>query len=502
MKSKVILIEPLDFNDLRPGLFTRGNALEPYALECLASVLEEHNYEVDVLQQGSSSITDLIAIVAESRPFCVGLSVMTHTSEKSIQIARAIKRVVPHAYIVVGGQHPSLVPEYVLEESIDYAVLGEGEDTLPDLLSCLEGRSKRSVLDVPGIAFRGEDGQLVLTKVRPRICDLDSLPPPKRYASYLRAARSWNLTYPPPSGQVAVAQVSYSRGCRFRCTFCVSPRLWDGRHDVTSAAQSVTYRSARSVAKEVRRLHDEFGVNFLYFTDLTFNADLEKVRELCRAFIDEGLHNSPESSPGHLWDSVHWFALLKVGIDEETACLMAKAGCSKIGMGVESFDAALVHTFKKPYRGLDILSRSLIATDSAGIINRGLLIIGAPDETEESIERTINGLKTFLVDQVRVAFLTPYPNTPAHAQFAGQVMTNDYSLYDEEHPVIEGRFLTVQALRKARERIVNDFYGSTEYRERCRRKLDRFPWLKESYAWYFNDLYNQFNGDVDLRSLA
>lgn len=503
MNNKVLLIEPLATHDLTAGFFTRGNTLEPYALECLAGAAEARGYATAVLQQGSMSIGGIVRFVMDLSPFCVGFSVMTHTANRTREIAKAIKSASSNIIIIVGGQHPSLDPNYIAEECFDYAVLGEGESTFPDLLDFVCGRCFSPASDIKGIAFREPSQQRVSrTAPRPRIDDLDSLPPPKRIPTYLSQARSWNFTYPSPDRQIAVAQIGYSRGCRYRCTFCVSPPVWDKTHGITKPSKSITHRSPKLVAREVRQLHEKFGVNFLYFTDLTFNADIDRVHDLCWALIDEGLHEGSEMDPNHMTQSVHWFALLKVGLDDETAQLMARAGCSKIGMGVESFDTAQVHAYKKPYRGLDILKRSLAAADNAGIINRCLLVIGAPNETQESLATTIEGLKRLPIDQVRIAFLTPYPNTPIWFELSDKVVTNNLDLYDEEHPVVRCNSLSIDDLYEARSMIGYQFYGSPEYRIRCNGKLQRFPWLKSSYDWFFKDIYAHSGGTIDLRTLT
>lgn len=503
MNKQVLLIESLGEADFRPGLFTRGNALEPYALECLAGAAEAKGFSAAVLQPHSMAVPEIVQHARQINPFCIGLSVWTHTADYAAALAASLKKALPNVTIVAGGQHPSLLPEYILETDFSYAVIGEGELTFPELLGFLSADRPTDPSGIPGLAFKSANGKALLrTHPRARISNLDALPPPKRIGSYLRRARSWNLTYPPPQRQTAVAQIGYSRGCRFRCTFCVSPPIWSDRHGLLPPHKSLTYRSAASVAAEVRKLHDDFGVNFLYFTDLTFNDNPERVRDLCKALIDAGLHEGPESAPGHLHNSVHWFALLKVGLDAQTAELMARAGCSKIAMGVESFDTARVHAYKKPYRGLTILEESLAAADHVGMIIRCLLVMGAPEETDQSIASTIEGLQRFPIDQIRVAFLTPYPNTPVYAQFSDKLAVTDWSSYDEEHPIIAGDHLSLGELYGARMRIAREFYSSDCYRARCQNKLHRFPWLREAYAWFTDDLFQRSNGAIDLRSVT
>jgi radical SAM superfamily enzyme YgiQ (UPF0313 family) len=500
MRRHLIFIEPLVRSDLEPGLFTIGNSLEPYALELLAAAVEAHGYTAEIVRQGDMTCAQIASLVAARAPLCVGISVLTHTASRVRTLAAEIRAASPDTHIIVGGQHPSLDPEYLLSGCFDFAVLGEGEETLVSLLDFLSSEHPAEPAGVPGIAYRTTNSGVAVTAPRPRITNLDSLPLAKRMPSYLRQARSWNLTYPPPNRQTAVAQIGYSRGCRYGCTFCVSPVVWRDVHAVPHAQSAVRYRSARAVAREVRYLRDEFGVNYVYFTDLTFNDDRNRVAELCEALIAEGLHDGSEDDPHHQEKAVHWFALVKVGLDRETASRMARAGCSKIGIGVETFDTEQVESYRKPYRTSEELRESLWNADSQGIIVRCLLMIGAPEETHASIQRTIEGLKAHPIDQVRVAFLTPYPNTLAFTAARTELLTRDLDHFDENHPLFRCNGLTPDELHDARHRIVTELYASDEYLARCRRKLDRFPWLSQAYHWFLTDLFRRSGGKLDLLS--
>ena len=499
----VVLIEPLVSEDSHAGLFTTGNVLEPYAIESLAASAEAHGYGTLVFQEPIEETSELVQRVLTANPLCVGLSVLTHTYERCCKLAGNLKTAAPDLPIVIGGQHPTLLPESVSNPCFDYAVLGEGEVTFCELLDFFAGHGSDSPLDILGLAIRVTGQMLpIITSSRPRIQNLDDLPQAKRFPKFLQRSKSYNLTYPSAAKQTSVAQIGYSRGCRYNCTFCVSPLVWNFAH-ATTDSNPVTYRSPTSIALELRRLRDEFGVNFVYFTDLTFNDDRRRVHDLCHALIDAGLHEGDESSSDHLSHSIHWFALLKVGLDSDTASLMARAGCSKVGMGIESFDTAIVHSYKKPYRGLDVVQQSLSATDNVGIINRCLLVLGAPEESPESISHTIQCLKQLPVDQLRLAFLTPYPKTPVALKFADKMDTKfayDLSYYDEDWPILRCNHFTADDLLVQRNRIARKFYTSSEYKERVHKKLERYPWLHDAYAFFFDELRTS-SAQLDLGSI-
>jgi len=496
--NKVIIMETLPANSRQTGTFTRGQVLEPFPAECLAAALDNAGFDAKAFQPGTMSDEEIIASIVAENPMCVGMTIFGCSLPHAQKLATAIKAEWPECLIVIGGYHPSTVPSCIDYPDFDYAVIGEGEITFPELLNAV--LNDTPLQQVKGIAFV-QNGEVVVTEHRERVRDLDTLPWAKRVPEYLAQARSYNLSYPAPTQQVAVAEVFASRGCPGRCRWCVSNIMWDARHGIEEPCQmSVSTRSAKSVAAEVRFLHDTYGVNLLYFTDLTFNLSKERVKDICEALIAEGLHDAAtEDDANHIQDSVHWYCLCKVGLDDEMAAMMAAAGCTKIGMGVESFFEARRRQDCKPHADLDLTYRSLEATSKTGIVTRCLLVFGYPDETEETIQETIDGLKTYPIDQVRIAFLTPFPGTKFAEDMADFILTDDLSLYDTETPILGGN-MTPDELIAARQRIGKEFYSSDEYAERCKSKLERFPHLRESYRWWFEDLNNR--GIADLRWIA
>jgi len=425
------------------------------------------------------------------------MTVFTYSLSIAQKLASMIKAKLPQTLIVVGGYYPSLIPSCVSYPDFDFAVIGEGEITFAELLQ--KALNNESMDSVRGIAYMKE-GKVVVNAPRERVKDLDTLPKPKRVREYVERARMFNLSYPDPDHQIA-AEIGCSRGCVGRCTFCVSNVMWDARHGIQEPCEmSVSLRSPKSVAQEIHQLHEEFGVNLLYLTDLTFNYNKERVRAICQAFIEEGLHDAgTEMDPDHVRKSVHWYALVKVGLDQETAKLMAQAGCTKIGTGIESFFEARARELAKPHREIGIVQRSLEAADSAGIINRCLLVFGSPNETWGTVRETIEGLKRFPIDQVRIAFLTPFEGTSFADEVKDSIADTDLNHYDTDHPVIKSN-LSPEELVEARSMIGRKFYGSQEYADRCKSKIARFPWLKESYRWWFADLFER--GIADLRWIA
>ena len=495
--KKIVVMETLGAESRTTMAFTRGNCLEPYPAECIAGAAEAAGFQAEVLQRGTMTDEEVINWIASHKPFAVGMTVFSTSLSAAEKLASMIKSALPGTLVIVGGYHPSTNPTCVAYKNFDFAVIGEGEITFPELLNAVLNNTPLDEVD--GIAFV-KDGEVVITDHRQRVQNLDTLPRPKRVRQYLESARIFGIAYPDPNHQVT-AEIGCSRGCPGRCKFCVSHRMWDAAHGIEKPCEfSVTLRSPESIAKEVRYLHDEFGVNMLYFTDLTFNLNKKRVKAICEALIAEGLHDvATENDANHAKNSVHWYALCKVGLSDETAAMMAAAGCSKIGMGIESFFEAQIEKYAKPHRSIGIVRRSLEAADKAGILTRCLLVFGSPNETRETVNETIEGLKKFPVDQVRIAFLTPFPGTLIYDEMKDYLVDENLDSFDTDHPVVEGK-LNREQLIAARQRIGKEFYGSQEYADRCANKIARFPQLRDSYRYWFNDLYQR--GIADLRWIA
>jgi radical SAM superfamily enzyme YgiQ (UPF0313 family) len=117
------------------------------------------------------------------------------------------------------------------------------------------------------------------------------------------------------------------------------------------------------------------------------------------------------------------------------------------------------------------------------MIVRGYVIVGYPDETPESLVETEGVLKSLPVDDLRISFLTPFPGSSLYDDYRdkGLILTDDFSKFTSEEPILKIPGLPPAALRDARMRICRNFYRSDQYQRRIEEKLRQFPYLKQSY---------------------
>ena len=309
--GKVALVD-IDLNRWNPELFVKGSVLEPYAIECLGAFLKKENIDVVLLQFDKGPAWEIAQTILSHSPDIVGFSVLSKSYNISRMVAQEIKRQRPDILIIFGGYHPSGMPEIVENKEIDIVVIGEGEATLLDIVKAFEQKNRYEAIS--GIAY-WKDG-LRINPPRSRIKEMDSLPWPIRVREWLEKSKVAQPIYPPQAGQRNVAQINYSRGCIYSCAFCCSPKLWQ---------KKVFWRSAKEVVKEANYLKNNYEINLLYFTDLSFNINLKKVYELCQEFIEQKVE-------------IGWTADCRFlpGIPFDFFKIMAKAGCTRIAWGLES----------------------------------------------------------------------------------------------------------------------------------------------------------------------
>lgn len=468
--KRVILIEPLK-NFWEPRKFIRYSSLEPIGIEYVGAVVRRAGYEVMILQQRENSIEELLKRILIYTPEIVGFSVMTYNFDFALDLARRIKLYNSKIYTVFGGYHPSACPEIVADKNIDFVVIGEGERTFVELLDTLN--SDGDIIKVRGIAYW--DAGLQINEPRERIENLDELPFPLRDKEILKDCKIKGLSYPAPSKQKSVCQITYSRGCPYNCIFCNSSQIW---------GRQVLWRSPKNLVDEIEHLQREFGTNMFFFTDLTFDLNKMKIYELCTDIRTRRIE-------------INWFAMCRIDhMDNNLLIAMKEAGCSKISYGIDSFNIKTLATIKHS-QNVDLakMKSTIKLTSDLGFIVRIYMIIGYPHiwEDKEHLCEIKEILKTLPIDDLRISFLTPFPGTPLYEEFKREdlLLTEDLSKYSSDEPIVKVKGLPPKELIEERKRIFKEFYNSKEYEMRKKDKLRRFPHLKQSYEEFSEFLYSK-----------
>ncbi len=372
----------------------------------LAAEARNHGYEPSIIESDIFDMTveEVVAEVVETHPAYVGISLFTVGVWCGAEIARKIKFALPEAVVIVGGPHISSMADETMQRfrEFDYAVVGEGEEVLVNLLQHLERGAVPD--DVNGLVYmqRSELGDRLHRAPRhPIDKDMDRLPLPAwdLLPDFPRAYRP--AVYDFPGGPVA--SIAASRGCPFHCKFC----------DTSTFGAAVRAYSAQRVFEIMSHLQSEYGIRHIMFVDDLFTASRKRTTELCRLIIDNGLEMT-------------WSCASRVDVvKQDLLHLMKEAGCWEISFGLESGSDELLKKMDKA-ASVESSREALHWTHAAGIRSKGLFMLGYPGETMESIALTKAFVKSVPLTIMNLTKFTPYPGSPIYRDLYGTNIREDH----------------------------------------------------------------------------
>jgi radical SAM superfamily enzyme YgiQ (UPF0313 family) len=375
-RPKVLLIYPGDKSSV--GAYSLG-------LLYVAKSLQKINIDVSILHLAWDSIKK---IQYENYLF-VGISMLTgQMISDGLKVAKLIKKYNPNIPIVLGGVHPSLLPEQTLQnELVDIVVIGEGEKTAQDLAMCL--LNKGDLSGIRGIAYKKE-GQVIINQPQDLI-DLNTLDMDLPYELLGKAF------YDPTT-----IPVHTSRGCPNRCSFCYSPAFNKRRYRA---------KSAERVVKEVEYLNKKYKIrNFDFGAEDEFFIDIQRAYEIFQSIIQKGLKIR--------WSTFCRFdtfdrAYKKFG--QEFIDLMKNSGCYYISFGAESGSQRLLdEVIKKDIKVEQILSTIEIMKNNK-IPQRVTFVNCWPTETREDSGATFSVIDKISYNNsyivIAIFNLCPFPGT-------------------------------------------------------------------------------------------
>jgi len=379
------------------------------------------------------SLPQTVDHILRERPKYVGLSCTTASVDNAAQIARAIKEKNAGISTFVGGPQITALPTETFRRypEFDYGVLGEGEIALGDLLEAVEGQKDLS--PVESAVFR--DGEEVRANTRRKfIEDLDEIPFPAYdlLPSFPRAYRPPFLNY----SKGPVASLTSSRGCPQTCTFC----------DRSVFGNRYRYFSEDYLLELISFLHQKYGVRHLIFVDDQFAVSRPRLIHLCEKLAGENL-------------KIQWNCDARVdSVTPDLLKLMKRAGCWMISYGIESGSQEILDQIQKGIE-LDRVEEAFRWTRQAGIRAKGLFMIGYPQETEKTLEKTLAFIRRCPLDEINLSFLTPYPGTELYRQVRGSPdFEEDWKRMNALHCLLQPAALSCENLERAYGQFIRQFY--------------------------------------------
>lgn len=455
----ITLLEPTA-SVLGHSTYAAHNILEPLGIEYVASYLETKGHTCHVVQQRCRTRESVIAEIVELYPDVLGISTLTYNIDDALWFAGQIKKILPKIVVILGGYHATAMPELAKRPEVDFVVLGEGEAVIAELINTLKD-GQESLSHIRGISFY--DSALHVNPRAERIADLDTLPFPKRDRKILSECRMHGLMCPPAGKQTNVATITATRGCPYHCSFCSSQLIWN---------RDIRRRSPGQVAEELEFLVEEYGVNAVFFSDLTFNASKKYTINLCNEIARRDI-------------PIYFYAMCNLrGMDREIAEAMAAAKCTKIGFGVESFiDEVRANMKDRGGMNLEQTNKILQEVCAGGVLTKAYFIIGFPWETLDSLSQLKNDIAQIHADEIKVTFYAPFPGTPGYDQHRSLLTTTDWSEFTTlTKPIVRNEDVTVEQYQQIRVDIFNSFYNGKFWQERSSRRVKDFPQYADSFV--------------------
>ena len=357
----------------------------PLGILYLATILSKEGFEVSLLDQAAKGLTieETAKWVNKNNPDFVGFSTLASSGRTAAITAREVKEENPKAKIVFGNYYGTFNTERVMQKYpwVDIIVRGEGELTTLELARSL--KDGKSLKNVSGLTFRNKNS-LISTPDRQLIKDVDSLPFPDRemlnveYHSEVAGA----ITAPRK-----FTTVLSSRGCPFRCRFCGCQRFARGIW---------RSRSAENTVEELQLLA-ELGYKEFLFVDDSFTINPKRVIEICRRMRKEKI-DMDWTCEGRV-DSCSYDLMRE----------MVKAGCKIVNFGIESANQRILDYYNKritPKQSEDAVRITRKAGMNTIVAS---FIVGAPTETREEIENTLEFASKIPIDFPQFNILGAFP---------------------------------------------------------------------------------------------
>ncbi len=365
----------------------------PLGILYICSHLRGKKFDVEVFDTTFSSTPELIRHLQTERPAVLGIYANLMTRKKVIDIlweARAAGW-----KTVVGGPEPGAYVEEYLEAGADVVVIGEGEETLEELLPVLKAKSLAGLQAVKGIAYRDESGFVRLTEERAQIADIDAQPWPARESVDIgRYMQTWRDAHGKSSLSIITA-----RGCPYRCRWC-SHQVFGMTH---------RRRNPVRVVDEVEWLLGQYQPDLAWIADDVFTIHHGWLRKYAEEMKRRGLR-------------VPFECISRADrLNEESADLLAELGCYRLWIGSESGSQRILDAME---RGVTVeqVQAAVELCKARGIQTGMFLMWGYEGEELEDIEATIEHVKRSDPDVFLTTVSYPIKGTKYYERVAGSLV--------------------------------------------------------------------------------
>jgi len=317
------------------------------------------------------------------------------------------------------GAFATVKPDVFLSGGADFVISGEPEE------AAMRIANGKLALPLKGIVESNN------------IDDLDILPFPDWDGFPVN-----DYSYSPTLNRKPFLISQASRGCPFNCNYCPY---------VVLQKQKPRYRSVEKAVGELEYLQDRYKIRSLLFRDILFTRNKERIEEMCGEIKKRGIE-------------LEWCCETRTDcVTEDLLDKMIGAGMHAINFGIESADPEILKKAKRIPTNIENQERIINYCEDRGVKTVGFYIVGFPDDTEESISKTVAYAARVNTTIAQFTILTPYPGTGYFDGIEDQLVTREWSKFNAYTPVVHMKNLSPEKIVELKDRAFLKYYLRPEW---------------------------------------
>jgi anaerobic magnesium-protoporphyrin IX monomethyl ester cyclase len=369
--------------------------VQPMGLVQLAAMIRERDPDAELkiidLRLYNNDYSTLDAELKEYDPEFVGFRIVSRDSLFANDMIKQFRDMLPKAVMVGGGPHVTAWMGKVLEETpLDFAVFGEGEMTLLDLLEHIDAGGGYDEVD--GLIYRDKEGPVRTNRPREYIQNLDVLPLPAW--DLLDHEKYFDSMYFPQvpiylNAEREVCSIFTSRACPYGCTFC---------HSIFG--KKFRAQSPEKTIAEIEYLYHVFGIRQFDIRDDIFNFDKNRVNRICDLIRQKKLKLKLTFPNGLRGDIM----------DRELVLKLKEAGMYRTTYALETASPRIQKMIKKNIN-LERLREIIRFTSEQDILVLVFVMLGFPTETREELLETVEYTLDPALDFALIHSVNPFEGT-------------------------------------------------------------------------------------------
>lgn len=390
----------------------------PFAIPILVSILKGYDLEIIDANIHNYSEEELANLLHKNDANIVLISVISYDYNKIYhRMAEIVKATKPDCTLLMGGVYVTTCIEHVMEDqNIDIGMMGHAEERLQPLIDAITCKDMAAIEKMEGIAYR-KNGEVIIKPLLSNVADVKTMVKPDYgktdIKEYINKEDSIATNFINESKK-HFANIITSYGCPYNCIFCASRSI---------SGRKVVVRPADDVLDELDYLVNECKIELLNIMDDNILFDKERAKYIFNEIIHRKYDIEIRIDNVAIWH-----------LDEDMLRLLKNAGCTRMGVSIESGCERVLHKIiRKPLK-LEIVKPIRELCRETGILMQANFIIGFPGETWDEIRESLQFAEECDFDLTSIHIATPLPKTDLYDYaIETKTLAPNFSFFDDTH---------------------------------------------------------------------